>query len=97
MFGKIEPLVWDEVTKFLTSLKMLEETRNEIEARKKNDVGIKEKGRLKAKISGLNSQLDALTERLSMQPKAVSPAPFFKQMEKIELLKIEMEGNVFDP
>ena len=31
-----------------------------------------------------------------MQPKAVSPATFFKQMEKIELLKIEMEGNGFN-
>lgn len=94
--NKIEPLVWDEVTKFLTSSKMLEEMRNEIEARNKNDEGIKEKSRLKAKISGLNSQLDALTERLSMLPKAVSPAPFFKQMEKIELLKVEMEEKLLN-
>jgi hypothetical protein len=70
---------------------MVDEMRNEIEARSKNDEGMKERSRLKAKISGLNSQLDAWTERLSMLPKAVSPAPFFKQMEKIELLKVEME------
>lgn len=94
--NKIEPLVWQEVSRFLTSPKMLEEMRREIEAKNKDDEGLKERERLKAKISGLNSQLDALTERLSMLPKAVSPASFFKQMEKIELMKQELERKLLD-
>jgi hypothetical protein len=31
-----------------------------------------------------------------MLPKAVFPAPFFKQMEKIELLKLEMEEKLLN-
>ncbi len=92
--NKIEPLVWQEVVKFLTSPKMLGEMRSELEAKNKGDEGTKEKDRIKAKISGLNSQLDALTEKLSMLPKSVSPASFFKQMEKISLLKQELDEKL---
>ncbi|MDD4974832.1 MAG: recombinase zinc beta ribbon domain-containing protein [Bacteriovorax sp.] len=84
--NKIEPLVWQEVVKFLTTSTMLEEMRKEIIKKSKGDEGLKERERIKAKISGLNSQLDTLTERLSLLPKTVSPLSFFKQMEKIELL-----------
>lgn len=94
--NKIEPLVWQEVSKFLTSPKMLEEMRKEIEIKSKGDEGLKERERLKAKISGMNSQLDSLTERLSMLPKALSPISFFKQMEKIELMKQELEGRLLE-
>ena len=92
--NKLEPLVWDEVVKFLTSTKMLDQMRKEIEKKSENDEGLKERDRIKSKISGLNSQLDALTERLSMLPKTVSPASFFKQMEKIELIKKELEERL---
>lgn len=94
--NKVEPLVWEEVVKFLTSPRMLEEMRNEMENKSKGDEGIKERERLKSKISGLNSQLDALTEKLSLLPKAVSPASFFKQMEKISLLKQELEEKLLN-
>lgn len=89
--SKIEPIVWHEVVKFLTTPKMLEEMKKEIEEKSVGDGGLKERERIKAKISGLNSQLDALTERLSMLPKSISPTSFFKQMEKIELLKQDFE------
>lgn len=62
--------------------------------RNQGDSSLKERERLKAKISGLNSQLEALTERLSFLPKSVSAGPFFKQMEKLELLKKDLEDKL---
>jgi DNA invertase Pin-like site-specific DNA recombinase len=92
--NKIEPLVWDEVVKFLTSTKILDDIKREFEKRSSDDEGIKEIERIKAKISGYNSQLEALTERLSMLPNTVSPSSFFNQMEKVELLKRELEERL---
>ena len=94
--SKIEPLVWQEVVKFLTTPKMLDGMRAEITKKSNGDKGLKERERIKAKISGLNSQLDALTERLSMLPKTVSPLSFFKQMEKIEAMKIGLEEKLIE-
>lgn len=53
----------------------------------KNNDEESERGKLKAKLYGVSSQLDALAERLSMLPKTVSATPIFKQMEKLELVK----------
>ncbi len=52
----------------------------------------KEQERLKAKVFGLSSQLDALAERLSELPKTISAKPIYQQMERIELLK-NQHGN----
>lgn len=47
--------------------------------------------RLKAKIMGVNSQIDALSERLSELPKSISASPIYRQMEKLEQIKNEHE------
>ena len=52
---------------------------------------LREGNRLKAKLYGINSQLEALAERITLMPNTVSPTHFFKQMEKLELHKIEIE------
>ncbi|NOT80663.1 MAG: hypothetical protein HOP07_16880 [Bacteriovoracaceae bacterium] len=49
---------------------------------------------MKAKLCGLNSQLNALAERIAILPKAVSPIPLFNQMEKIENHKKEIEEKL---
>ncbi|MCC7441209.1 MAG: hypothetical protein IT285_06235 [Bdellovibrionales bacterium] len=51
----------------------------------------KEAERLKAKLYGINSQLEAVAERLTQLPKSVSAAPIFKQMERLESAKREIE------
>jgi site-specific DNA recombinase len=92
--NKIEPLIWDEVIRFLTSPRMLKEMKEGIEKLNQGNASLKERERLQAKISGLNSQLEALTERLSFLPKSVSAAPFFKQMEKLEIMKKDFEQKL---
>jgi hypothetical protein len=49
---------------------MLAEMKEGIEKLNQGNASLKERERLKAKISGLNSQLEALTERLSFYLKA---------------------------
>jgi len=39
----------------------------------------------------MNSQIDALSERLAELPKSVSAAPIYKQMERLQLAKDEQE------
>lgn len=56
----------------------------------------KEQERLKAKIYGLASQLDALAERIAELPKTVSPEPIYRQMERIEGLKKEHEAGLLN-
>lgn len=43
-----------------------------------------EEARTKDKIAAVNSQLEALAERIAALPKSIDPEPFYKQMEKIQ-------------
>lgn len=92
--SKVEPVVWQETKKFLTNGKMLTEMISEAREYKARQKKGSEREKLKAKVSTLNSQLEALAERLSLIPKSVSPAPVFKQMEKLEGLKSELESQL---
>lgn len=91
---KIEPLVWDEFSKFLMDKNFMLALLNK--ARAMNEMNDEEKLRksLKAKLTGLNSQLEALAERLAILPKTISPVPLFSQMEKLEVLKAEVEQKL---
>ena len=93
---KAEALVWGEFCKFIESSKFLVELQNKVTAIHKNNDEESERGKLKAKLYGVSSQLDALAERLSMLPKTVSATPIFKQMEKLELVKKELEGGLLN-
>ena len=87
---KAEALVWGEFCKFIEGKYFLLELQNKVKAIHKNNDEESERGKLKAKLYGVTSQLDALAERLSMLPKTVSATPIFKQMEKLELVKKEL-------
>jgi hypothetical protein len=62
------------------------------QALQKSNPGAKEADRIKAKLSGINSQTEALTERLSELPKGVPATPIYKQMEKLEGLRAEFSS-----
>jgi site-specific DNA recombinase len=93
---KLEPLVWDEVKKLLMHPKAVRELCEEAKQIHGKHSLTKERERLKAQVYGWNSQLDALAERLSQIPKSVSPTPIFKQMEKLESLKVDGEAKLMD-
>lgn len=80
---KLEAIVCDQVEKLLLSEELAKELVQKMQAQHKNNDSNKESLSLKSKISGMNSQLEALAERLSELPKSVSATPIFKQMEKL--------------
>ncbi len=55
---------------------------------------VKEIDSLKAQIYGINSQIDALAERLSELPKELSTTPIYKQMKNLEERKLETENQL---
>ena len=54
----------------------------------------KEECRLKAKVFGINSQIDGLAVRLSELPKGISAAPIYKQMLKLEELSGQYKSEL---
>ncbi len=89
-----EPVVWQEVRRFITSTEVAKEMLSEAQDFKSKQKKGSEKDRLKNKSLGVASQLDALAERLSLLPTSVSPTPIFKQMEKLEAIKIELDSKL---
>jgi len=91
---KAEALVWAEFCRLLEKQDFLLELQRRVkELYLKNDEN-SEKDKLKAKLYGVNSQLDALAERIAILPAAVSPVPLFKQMEKLEGVKKDLEERL---
>ncbi|MFN7727669.1 MAG: hypothetical protein ACK5P7_00780, partial [Bdellovibrio sp.] len=55
---------------------------------------VKEIERKQNKIYEINMQLEALSERLGLLPKSVSPKPVFDQMEKLSIQKQSFEEQI---
>jgi DNA invertase Pin-like site-specific DNA recombinase len=88
---KLEPLVWEKFLRYVTDTPfVLTMFENVCKLHEKNPHR-KDQDRLKAKIFGLNSQIEGLAERLSELPKSVSAGPIYKQMERLEAHKKEHE------
>lgn len=91
---KLEPLVWEKLKSFLTEESFMREILTRVREHHRANPARKEQERLRAKISGISSQLDALGERIAELPKAVSALPLYKQMERLETLKKEHEESL---
>jgi len=92
--NRAEEIVWQKVIEVLCMPKLAEELLKSARKQCENSKEDKEIKRIKARICGFKSQLDALAERLSQLPKTVSATPFFNQMEKLEYLKREDEERL---
>ncbi|MCB0368140.1 MAG: recombinase family protein [Bdellovibrionales bacterium] len=94
--SKLEEIVCFQMEKLLNDETLAKDLIMRMRQRHKENSEEKEARSLKAKISGVKSQLDALAERLSELPKSVSAAPIFKQMEKLtehkELYEKQLEA-----
>lgn len=91
---KVEPLVWAELEKFLNSEGFVTSLIDKVKEMNAENDDQNERKKLKARLGGLNSQMDALAERLTILPKSISPVPLFKQMEKLEEAKNELEEKL---
>ena len=91
---KLDPLVLEKVAELITdrsfSKRLLDKVQNIHQENSKANL----ERSLQSKIYDLNSQLDALAERLSELPKSISAAPVYKQMEVIESRKVEAREQI---
>ncbi|NJL26009.1 MAG: hypothetical protein HC902_13145 [Calothrix sp. SM1_5_4] len=79
---------------FLTQEENLAEMLNRVRKQGKANPTTKERDRLRAKISGINSQLEGVAERIAELPKGISAAPLYKQMQKLEGVRNEYEASL---
>ena len=86
---KLEKVVLDHIHNLIKSPKLIRGIVEEAQKIHAEDGGQKEMKRLQIKVSGYNSNLEALVERLSELPKGVSASIIFNQMEKLEIAKKE--------
>ena len=91
---KLEPLVWQKFLSLINDPKFVREILTRVRQFHEANPTRKDQERLKAKILGLNSQLEALAERLSELPKGISAAPIYKQMQRLEDLKLQHQKEI---
>ena len=78
----------------MTSDQFAKDLLTEANAHLKNDSGKKELERSRQRIYGLASQLEALAEKIANLPSDVPPEPLYRQMAKINDLKILEEQRL---
>ena len=84
---KLEPLVWGKVKEFILDDEMAKRLFDKAQKIYHSQTTDGELTELQAKIYGINSQLGALTERLSELPVEVSAQPIYDQMAELESKK----------
>lgn len=92
----IEKMIWDEFQKFLKDEAFLKRLLDKVKDKFRNDDDLKERDRLRAKVYGINSQIEALAERIAFLPKGLSAASLFKHLEKLENNKKEVEQRLLE-
>lgn len=92
--AKLEPVVWGAAKDFLLKSEFFAEIILEAKSLSELDSPKKEIERFQNKVYGINQQLEALSERLGLLPKSVSPKHVFDQMEKLSLEKAEIETKL---
>ncbi len=92
--NKIEPIVWASVKDFLLKDEFFTEILLEAKNLSELNTPKAELDRKQTKIYEINMQLDALSERLGLLPKAVNPKHVFDQMEKLSVSKASLELEI---
>ena len=91
---KIEPLVWQEVKKFLS----VEDTTRQLLALAENmrpkDERKADEEKLRKKAQALDLQMEALAERITRLPKGVDERIFMNQMAKLQEAKNVADTNL---
>lgn len=90
---KAEEMVWNDIEQVLSG-KLSEELLSNVMAKRNQNTFTNEIERLKNKTYSINAQTEALTLRLAELPKEVSASPIYKQMEKLEIEKRELEEKI---
>lgn len=91
---QIEPVVWREVSNLIENPKFAEEILKEAKKFHLLNPGSKEIEKSNQEIFSVDRQLELLAERLASLPHTISPAPIYKQMEKLEERKFKAQDRI---
>ncbi len=86
---KLEPFVLEKFRVLMSDKFFMKKILEKVKLKHEVNPLRKDEERFKAKIFGINSQIEGLAERLAELPKTVSAAPIYKQMELLENLRKE--------
>ncbi len=91
---KLDPLVWEKTVAFVTDPIFMGQVLEKVRKHHGNNPRQKDRERINAKIRSIQTQVDALAERLSELPKNVSAGPIYKQMAKLQEVMAEYENQL---
>jgi len=91
---KLEPAAWEKVMYALNDSHWIKEIVSSAQEAHKAATQNKEARKIEDRIKSINEQIDVLAERLAELPKSISPAPIYKQMEKLEAIKVETQEKL---
>ncbi len=80
----VEPLVWQEVKRFLSNEDVTRNLLALAEQMRPEDKGRSEEERVGKKVEALKNQMEALAERIARLPKDVDEGVFLDQMRKLQ-------------
>ena len=86
---KLEPFVQEKFRVLMSDKFFMKKILEKVKLKHEANPLRKDEERFKAKIFGINSQIEGLAERLAELPKTVSAAPIYKQMERLEEIRRE--------
>lgn len=91
---KIEPVVWQDVKRLICREDYARELFEEA-SRLSSQVSLKtELDKMRAKISSLEKQIEATTERISELPKGINAQPFYDQILRLQNAKEAQEREL---
>jgi len=81
---RVEPAVWEEVQKLLLDPDVAQTLLMDAQAIHAKRTKKGDADRIQGRVYNLNSQIEALAERIAGLPKTLSADPFYRQMEKLQ-------------
>jgi site-specific DNA recombinase len=90
----IEPLIWKDIEQVLSDEKMATHLIESAKNIHRTNGSVVESENLRQKLSGIEHQLDSLSDHLSRLPKDVPAQPIFKQMTKLDETKQALQAQL---
>lgn len=92
--AKLEPLVWQEVKRFIQNDSFVQDLLSYAEALNLNPRETTDREIVQKKINILENQIELLAERMSTLPKELDLKPFIDQMSKLQKNKVDLEEGL---
>ncbi len=89
---RIEPEVWSDVKRFLTSEEFVKPLLEQAEKAQPANDRAQELKRLEGKCKAVGNQVEVLAERIAKLPAEIDPKVLYLQLERLQKMKQELEA-----